>query len=308
MTRQVKTVRIIGDKVWVNGELVRPETPRGSRSKGESKASRDAREALESRYPGVKFKGDCSKITIGSQVELKPGVTIDAADAPISIGGKSRLAEGASVSTKGSGGMRGNNSSFNGCVNSFNGSIISVASAGSVSFHSGVSIGAGGASKAAGVQIVDSIIGEHAEIQGLSVVVLQSQVAGNCKVIAEGVGAIEVERGNVKESVVSTGSGNITVNRSEVCAEVNLSGSGDIDVKNSTISAPVSLSGSGNISVDGSNMQGVLSVAGSGNIQVSRIDVGAAGCLVVAGSGNISAYKNPVNRPYSVSGSDSIRL
>lgn len=55
---------------------------------------------LESKYPGVLFKGDCSKIHVGNDVILKEGVTVEQnGQSKIIILGNTTVHEGAYISS-----------------------------------------------------------------------------------------------------------------------------------------------------------------------------------------------------------------
>lgn len=94
-----RRVEIRGDRVFVDGKEVPPGEGISSDAE-ESLESKTSRSSLEARYPGVSFKGDCSKIQIDDGVTLEPGVTLEQNDtARIEILGSSRVCEGAYLST-----------------------------------------------------------------------------------------------------------------------------------------------------------------------------------------------------------------
>lgn len=268
-----KRIDLQGDRVFVNGKEVPLDEGSGPSSVQESEVSKQARSALESRYPNVKFIGDCSKITVDDSVKIEGAVTIEQTDAAeIRIAGTSHIGEGVHISTPRS------------CVASLN----------SVSFSGGcisvVSVGARDQSGSQGIQIYDTAIGQHAEVRGLSLSLKKSQILEKSQIACDGSGTIDIEECEIGASVHCAGSGDITIEGSKIFASLDVRGSGDIDIKNASI------------------VRGPISILGSGDVTVSGSTITEGGSLAVMGSGDIIAKKCTVSRPHAVHGSDDIRI
>ncbi|MCB0355078.1 MAG: hypothetical protein KDD64_16210, partial [Bdellovibrionales bacterium] len=160
-----RRVEIRGDRVFVDGKEVPPGEGISSDAE-ESLESKTSRSSLEARYPGVSFKGDCSKIQIDDGVTLEPGVTLEQNDtARIEILGSSRVCEGAYLSTPESTSI----------------SMSSVSFGGGSSFQS-IQVSGGGSSDHGLLRIENSTVGAHAEVSGLAVAVEDSTVAAKARI------------------------------------------------------------------------------------------------------------------------------
>lgn len=276
--------RLGGDHVFINGKEVIEDGAAPQDHAQESEAGKQAREALEGRYPNVKFIGDCSKINVDEGVEIEAGVMIDQSDeAVIALTGKSAIREGACISIS-----KSSEISLGSC--SIGNQVTIISGTNAVISSGGISIGAIHHSSDQGIRINNTEVGPRAEISGLSVVLENSTVLQGCKVSSAGSGEITIDASRIEADVVCSGSGDISIEGSRTAAEIQVCGSGDIEVSNS------------------STVEGPVKVMGSGDVKIRNATVTPAASLSVMGSGDIIAKDCTASRPYSVIGHQTIKI